>query len=95
MDEPYQFHRFKEPTEVVDYGIRWTNELTSDETIDESEWDATGVTVDDPAGDIDGAVTSVILSGGESDTLATVTNTIVTSAVPPRTLSRTIRLRIL
>lgn len=83
----------KDPDEVLDYSIDWTDRLTS-ETIESSDWTITG---DDDeltfgGGSISGARTTVWLSGGTVGKTYYVLNRITTSGT--RTMDQTVRLKI-
>lgn len=74
----------KDPSDVIDYSLSW-HHLGTD-TISTSTWTSDGLTVDSSS--YSGLVTTAFVSGGTDGAVASLTNTIVTSA--GRTLQRTI-----
>jgi hypothetical protein len=78
------------PAADLDYGFTWASWLETGETIVTSDWAVTpsGMTLSNEA--VDGAITSVFASAGTVNVVYYLTNTITTSAVPPRTDSRTV-----
>jgi hypothetical protein len=92
----------KDPTDVKDYAIDWTNVLTAEgeTTIASSVWSPSvpsGLYPADgspqgspPSGYVDGKKTIIWVAGGQSGTNYELTNTIVTGGTTPRTHQRTI-----
>lgn len=79
----------KDPDEVLDYALDWSNVLETGETISTSTWTVpSGIT--DSSASISGSTTRIWLSSGTSGTVYSVTNKIVTS--DGRTWERTARL---
>lgn len=76
----------------LDYGFQWSPWLAPDETIVTSNWVVTPAGVDLSSSQISDGVTSVFAAGGTVGTTYLVTNTIITSSVPPRTDARTLSL---
>jgi hypothetical protein len=74
----------KDPSDVIDYSLSW--HFLGTDTISTSTWTADGLTVDSSS--TSGLVTTVFASGGTDGSLASLTNTIVTSS--GRTLQRTV-----
>ena len=89
------FQTEKDPSDVVDYSIDWTDTLTETspaDTISSSTWTATkGVTVGSSS--ISGSITTVMVSGGTAWKYAELVNTIVTAG--SRTHNETISLKLL
>jgi hypothetical protein len=86
----------KDPNEVLDYSIDWSDQLTADaDTIDTSTFSVVSGDVAiavSPAASISDAVTTVWLTGGTVGTSAVILNRIVT--VGGRTWDQSVRLRI-
>lgn len=82
----------KDPDEILDYQVDWTEKLLEGETIATSQFilDQGSVTIESSSQD--DAVATVWLSGGVAGELAVLTNRIVTSEL--RTYDQSIRLRI-
>ena len=76
----------------LDYGFRWEPWLAPDETITTSTWAVSPAGVKLTSPQISGGVTSVFATGGVEGTTYLITNTIITSSVPPRTDARTLAL---
>lgn len=75
----------KDPDEILDYSIDWTNKLQSSENISTSTWtvETTGITkVSDTSSS---KISTAWLSGGVDDVTYTLKNTIVTNSTPQRT----------
>ena len=83
-----QYTFAKDPDEVLDYSIDWTNELATSETISTSSWTVvtSGITKDSDS--ITGNFTTVILSGGTAGEEYELVNTIETNQ--NRTHSKTL-----
>lgn len=83
----------KDPNEVLDYDVVWTDRLEDGETISTSDFTvAVGdVVIDSEPAPVAGVCT-VWLSGGTVNTACEVLNRIVTSA--GRTYDQTVKLRI-
>lgn len=82
----------KDPNEVLDYQVDWSDRLVSGETILTSNFTvAEGDVVKDSQG-FSGALTTVWLSGGTAGTRSVLTNRITTSAA--RTYDESTRLAI-
>lgn len=82
----------KDPDEVKDYRLIWTNMLTGGDTISSSVWTitaGTGLTIDSQA--TENAETVVWLSGGVEGTNLTLLNEIVTTG--GRTYQQSVKLR--
>ena len=85
MEVLYDHDFVKPPTAVVEYTRYWTDWLTDDETISDSEWTVpTGLTNDLDTYDDDSA--TIWLSGGTNHHAHVITNTITTTG--GRTSSR-------
>jgi hypothetical protein len=73
----------KDPDEVLDYGLEWSDVLEDGETISTSSWTATaGITLGTSgatAPSISSTQTLCWLSGGTAGSIYTITNRIVTS----------------
>lgn len=84
---------YKDPDEVLDYAIDWT-ELLEGDTIDTSDWiiSVGSVVIDTSDVDTARAVATVWLSGGTLGETCEVLNRVVT--LGGRTMDRTVRLRI-
>lgn len=80
----------KDPDEVLDYVIDWSDRLAGD-TISTSTWEVpSGITKDS---DSNGTTsTTVWLSGGTANAVYTLTNRIVTAA--GRTMDQSVRLTV-
>lgn len=74
----------KDPSDTIDYSLSW-HHIGAD-VILSSTWTADGLTVDSSS--YTGLVTTAFVSGGTDGAIASLTNTIVTSA--GRTLQRTV-----
>lgn len=81
----------KDPSDVLDYAIDWTNEL-DEETIVGSSWAVSHASLVIDSDTIAGARAVVWLSDGLAGFLYAVTNTITTSA--GRTFERSVSLRV-
>lgn len=69
----------KDPSEVLDYDVDWSNWLATGETISTSSFVVTaGITIDSDTND--STIAKVWLSSGTAGNSYTVTNTITTSA---------------
>lgn len=81
--------RDKDPADVIDYSLDWTDELalvSPADTISTSTWTVTtGLTLSSPL--VTGAVTIIVVAGGVAGTEYRLTNTIVTTG--GRTVQRT------
>lgn len=86
----------KDPDEILDYQVKWTDRLETGETITSSSWELDDGDVVLGATDVvtvDGdTFTTVWISGGTLGTMSEITNHIVTSA--GRHYDKTARLRI-
>ncbi len=82
----------KDPDEVLDYQVDWSERLETSETISTSNFTvATGTVVKDSQS-VAGGLTTVWLSGGTLGELCTILNRITTSQ--GRIYDETVRLRI-
>lgn len=81
----------KDPQDVLDYAIDWSAEL-EEETLTGSAWSVAPNTLTIDSDAIGGDQTILWLSGGESGTRYTVTNTVTTSA--GRTFRRSVHLTV-
>lgn len=82
---------FKDPDEVLDYHIDWSDRLDTGDTIVTSTWTVpTGITLDDD--DQTTTTTTVWLSSGTLATTYEILNRIVTAA--GRTMDQTVKLKI-
>lgn len=82
----------KDPDEVLDYTLDWTDRLEDDETIDTSTFElASGGVNIDSSSELEG-ITTVWLSGGAADEVCLITNRVITSA--GRTYEQSVKLRI-
>lgn len=82
MSQTWEASHFKDPNDVMDYGLDWTDWLakapTPGDSIATSEWIApAGITVDSEG--LSGARTVVWLSGGTDEAEYIITNRIVTA----------------
>ena len=82
----------KDPDEVLDYRVRWTDALQDGETILTSTFIMAEGTVTKNSEAIDGTETVLWLSGGTLGELCLITNRITTSM--GRSYDETMRLRI-
>lgn len=85
----------KDPNEVLDYQLDWSDRLISGETIATSAWSLVSgdvVIAGSPAPSISVGVTTVWLTGGTDGTVSVVLNRIVTSQ--GRTYDESTKLRI-
>lgn len=82
----------KDPNEVLDYDIDWTDRLEAGETISTSTFTVVEGTVVIDSDSDTGGVTTVWLSGGTEGEVCVILNRIVTSA--GRTYDQSIKLRI-
>jgi len=81
----------KDPDEVLDYSIDWSDRLDTDDTVSTSTWIVpTGLTEDSDT--FTSTVTTVWLSDGDLGKVYNVVNRIVTADA--RTMDQTVRLRI-
>jgi hypothetical protein len=88
----------KGPSEQLDYTIDYTAVLEEDELIDSSSWTVSGEDAalttgtgdfDDTFGPVDAETSATVwLDAGTRNVVYTVTNTVVTDNVPPRTIIR-------
>ena len=81
----------KDPADVVDYPMDFTQLLQSD-TISTATVTADNVTIDSSA--IVGNVVTAWVSGGTDCTIATVTVKIVTANATPRTFERSFKIKV-
>ena len=89
MARPYQ----KGDDESLEYGIDWTEVLPTGIGIDTSVWTIpTGLTGANEAQSSTG--TTIIISGGTIGETYQVTNVITTDELPPETLERTLRIKV-
>lgn len=80
----------KDPSDILDYSIRWANFLDTD-TISTSSWTLeSGITNDNDSNDTDS--TTVWISGGSEGYTYTVTNRIVTAG--GRTKEQSFKLKV-
>jgi len=79
----------KDPADVVDYTLDWSDVLSDSETITTSTWTVpTGITKDsDSEAD---TTTTIFLSGGTAPVEYLLTNKIVTNNATPRTYEKSI-----
>lgn len=82
----------KDPDEVLDYQVDWTDRLEEGETISDSEFLLADGDVDIDSIDEANGITTVWLSGGTLGTICVLTNRITTSE--GRTYDKSVRLRI-
>lgn len=86
----------KDPDEILDYGVNWTDQMTADnDTIVTSMFivDQGDVTIEaSPAPSVDGHVTLAFISGGVLGEYAHITNRITTTG--GRTWDETMKIRI-
>jgi hypothetical protein len=69
----------KDPNEVLDYTVNWTNRLVSGETIADSTWVVdTGITEDSAS--LSSPMATIWLSAGTAGTRYMIVNRITTSA---------------
>lgn len=80
----------KDPDEVLDYEIDWSDRLGTD-TIATSTW-TVPVGLTEGTSDINGAKTFVFLSGGTDGARYRITNRVVTAGL--RTMEQSVHLRI-
>lgn len=81
----------KDPSDIVDYSIDWTDLLASGETISSSNWTVdTGPTLSGPV--LATPVATTTVTGGSAFSVYMLTDTIVTSA--SRTLQRSIAIQV-
>lgn len=82
----------KDPDEVLDYQVDWTNRLQVGETISTCDFSVvSGAVTINSEGNV-GALATVWLSGGTAGELCSILNRITTSA--GRTYDQTVKLRI-
>lgn len=83
----------KGPDDRLRYGMDWGPFLTPlSDTIVTADWDAGGLTAENPAIEAGAVSTSVWLSGGSEGVLYTVSNTVTT--VGGRTVKRSFKVRV-
>lgn len=82
----------KDPADVIDYPLDFTQLLQSD-TISTATVTADSVTIDSTT--IVGNVVTIFVSGGSNCSLATVTAKIVTTNSPARTFERSFKIRVI
>ncbi len=82
----------KDPDEVLDYEWDFTADLTDGEALSSYTVTADGATLDTDS--MSGAAVTAWVSGGTDGTNATIAYRVVTDNVPPRTIERTLQLRI-
>lgn len=82
----------KDPNEVKEYGINWLPQLRTGEVLVSSTW-AIPDTITKDSDLFTNSVTTIWLSGGSAG-YCPLTNRVVTSSVPPRTLEKTIIIRV-
>jgi hypothetical protein len=82
----------KDPNEVLDYQVNWTNRLETGETISTSTFTVAEGTVVIDSSSAASPTTTVWLSGGTEGEACTILNRITTSA--GRTYDQSVRLRI-
>lgn len=82
----------KDPNEVLDYQVDWTERLLDGETIATSTFILVAGSVTIESSSFDDGITTVWLSGGTEGEVCVVTNRIVTSEA--RTYDQSTRLRI-
>lgn len=83
--------RAKDPNEVLDYSVNWSDELLAGETISTSAWTVPqGITKDSDS--VSGSSTIIWLSGGTDGQSYELVNRIVTSAA--RTFDQTVKLTV-
>lgn len=83
----------KDPNEVLDYQMDWTDRLLVGETIATSNFTVAAGDVVKNSQDLAGALTTVWLSGGTEGTKCVITNRITTSAGRTYDESATLRIR--
>ena len=81
----------KDPADVIDYPLDFTQLLQSD-TISTATVTADNVTIDSSS--VSGNVVTIFVSAGTNCTTATVKVTIVTANVTPRTFERSFKIRV-
>ena len=81
----------KDPADVIDYPLDFTQLLQSD-TISTATVTADNVTIDSSA--ISGNVVTIWVSAGTDGTIATVTIKIVTANATPRTFERSFKIKV-
>lgn len=81
----------KDPSDVIDYIVDWTQLLQSD-TISTAAVVGTNITIDSSS--ISGNTVTIFVSGGTNGNTGTVKMTIVTNNATPRTFERSFRIRV-
>lgn len=87
---------FKDPEEILDYRMDWTDRLEDSETITVSVWEVIEGSVEmeaSPAPSIAGSTTKVWLSGGTLGETCIVTNHITTSTGREREFSGKLKIK--
>lgn len=88
---PLSFSSEKDPSDVVDYAMDFTQFLQSD-TINTATVTSEDVTIDSSS--VSGNVVTFFVSGGNDCTDGVITVKIVTSNATPRTFERSIKIKV-
>ena len=90
---PYYVRKAKDPADVTDYQLDWSDWLEEQETIASSEWTASSGEIE--VEESSDKTTRVWLSGGTERVNITLSNTIVTDSEPvARTAERSLIIRV-
>jgi hypothetical protein len=82
----------KDPNEVLDYSVDWTERLEDDDTITASEWIVPEAGINMDSDDFADSSTTIWLSGGTAGKSYSFTNRIITTQ--GRTIDQTIQLKV-